>query len=329
MHWMDASNRGLAPGILVGVDELGFSDDAVRMGVELGARLGTRVDLVHVVPTPPYSWPGLDAMRGAALTAELLIGARLNVDRRVRSLLRRGAAAGLGPSDAEAATATAVEEPPGEDLVRIVPGRPAQVLLDEARRGNFRLIVLGSHRKRDHLDFGNTARAVFAKSTVPVWVQPCAVRPIATILAPVDLSPDSLQGLATACSLAKSLGARVRCLHCLPPPSAWLPRGLGSVDFVPPVLLEDLRRRERERFEAAMKAFDWRGVEHTTECVEGAADETILRLGKDADLIVLGAHGRTRLASVVLGGTAYSVLKRSETPVLVDRDPGRAFLVEP
>jgi universal stress protein A len=329
MNSKDVSQRGLAAGILVGVDELGFSDDAVRMGLELAARFETRVDLIHAVPTPPYAWPGLDAMRGAALTAELLIGARLKVDGHVRSLVRQRAAEESASVDAGSAAATAVAELPLEGLVRIVPGQPAQVLLDEARRSGMGLIVLGRHRRRDTLDFGNTARAVFAKSTVPVWVQPCAARPIAVILAPVDLSADSLQALATACSLARSCDARVRCVHCLAPASAWFPPRPGADGFAPELSLGGLRRREREQFEAAMQAFDWRGVEHTIECVEGAPDESILRLGRGSDLIVLGTHGRTRLASVVLGGTAYSVLKRSETPVLADRAAGRRYLLEP
>ena len=55
--------------------------------------------------------------------------------------------------------------------------------------------------------------------------------------------------------------------------------------------------------------------------------ETIIdaasRLGADA--IAMGTHGRTGFAAALLGSVAYSVLKHATKPVLVVRDPHRAF----
>jgi len=69
----------------------------------------------------------------------------------------------------------------------------------------------------------------------------------------------------------------------------------------------------------------WRGVAHTSTFADGAPTEKILELSEAADLVVMGTHGRTGLASVLLGNVAYGVLKRSEKPVLALRHPERSF----
>jgi nucleotide-binding universal stress UspA family protein len=319
--------------IVVGVDGEGLSDHAVRLGLELGSRLSARVDLIHVVPAPPETWPGLDPVRSAALTAELLIGARSRINEHLRSVLREPTPAQPAPDDASggqeaAAQATALlAAPPDVDPVRVIPGRPTQVLLDEVRRGKAGLIVLGGHRKRGFLDFGSTLRAIFAKASVPVWVQAQPFDRIEQILVPVDLSAESLKALAISCALARMFLARVRAVHCVHVGAFAASGGLDIADFGPSLPLDEVRRSERAGFGRAMQAFEWDGIEHTTECVDGDPGETILDLSGTADLTVMGAHGRTGLASVVLGGTAYSVLKRAEKPVLVTRDPARKFLV--
>jgi nucleotide-binding universal stress UspA family protein len=80
-------------------------------------------------------------------------------------------------------------------------------------------------------------------------------------------------------------------------------------------------------FQRAMRKHDWQGVRHSAVFLEGDPATKILQAAKDADLVVLGSHGRSGLASVLLGGTAYAVLKRAKKPVLVVRAPGRKFLI--
>ena len=58
--------------------------------------------------------------------------------------------------------------------VRIVEGRPATVILDEARRIGADLIVLGSHGHSalDEMLIGSVARKITLKATVPVLLVP-------------------------------------------------------------------------------------------------------------------------------------------------------------
>jgi nucleotide-binding universal stress UspA family protein len=56
---------------------------------------------------------------------------------------------------------------------------------------------------------------------------------------------------------------------------------------------------------------------------EGDAVDEILRVARDADadLIVLGTHGRTGLGRLLMGSVAEQVVRRAPCPVLVVKAP--------
>jgi nucleotide-binding universal stress UspA family protein len=324
-------------GIVVGVGIGPHDPHVVRMADELGRRLRLEVHRVHAVPKLPDVWPGLDPARSEALTVELLDRARTSVEARLRPIVtepRETATFGVvdakgrhgGGVDAKsrhggAAVATAA-------LVDVIAGHPAEVLLEVARRCKAGLFVLGAHEKRHPVDFGNTLRALYAKSRIPVWVQPGPVAPIRRILAAVDLSEDSLEALRAACVLARAFDAEIRAVECFHVSSVALAGQIdsswGLIDFP----YEEVLRAERERFAQAMEGFDWQGVRHTTDFVEAPAVDGLVDQIGEVDLVVLGTHGRTGLASVVLGGVAYSILKRSPKPTLAVPRAGRSFRID-
>lgn len=317
---------GFGEGILVGVDDRPIAEHVVLMGEELGRRLALEVHRVNAVPRLPAPWPGLDPARSDALTVELLDRARRAVEGRVRTILAPSAKQAFdGAGDAGRRGGAAVAE---AALVDLVEGYPAEALLLEARRRKAGLLVLGAHEKRHLVDFGNTLRAIYAKSRIPVWVQPGPIAPIRRILAAVDLSEDSLRALGAACLLARAFDAEVRAVECFHVSSVAFAGQIDSswamIDFP----YAEVARAERERFVKAMETFDWQGVRHTLEFVEAPVVDGLLEQVGETDLVVLGTHGRTGLASVVLGGVAYSVLKRSTKPTLAVPRTDRVFRMD-
>jgi nucleotide-binding universal stress UspA family protein len=61
------------------------------------------------------------------------------------------------------------------------------------------------------------------------------------------------------------------------------------------------------------------GVPISSRLVEGYPDEGVLREAKEwqADLIVIGSHGRRGLSHVLLGSVAEKVIRHASCPVLV------------
>jgi nucleotide-binding universal stress UspA family protein len=288
---------------VVGLDADGRADAALSAALELAERLGSRVHGVHAIPLAPALWA---AAEGAPVTP--VLGADVLEAARARSLARL--AARMRP----------FQGTPLDVVVRF--GHPAQVVLDEARARDAGLVFLGPHRRRGIVDLGSTARAVLAKAPGAVWVQVEEPRPLRTILAAVDLSPQSLLALATARDLAAKLGARLVALHVFQPPDVAL---LGAEEAALPALWDvgALRASARTELERAVGAFDWRGIAHEHVLAEGDPAQEVLARQETADLVVLGTHGRTALAAFLLGSVAHSVLRAARRPVLAIRHAER------
>jgi nucleotide-binding universal stress UspA family protein len=167
---------------------------------------------------------------------------------------------------------------------------------------------------------------VLAQAPKAVWLQSAPAGPIRSILCPVDLSEESLLALGHACELARTWRARVDAVHVFQSSRYLLSTWPEYPDFGAPFALEELRKSQRAEFARALDGFEWRGVQHELRFLEGEPQECILDLAHAHDLVVLGTHGRTGLASALLGNVAYSVMRRCEKPVLAIRHPERQFL---
>ena len=292
--------------LVVGIDDRGMSDHAVRAALEVSERLGAALELVHAVRVPIAEWMGSDPAKGPAVLGQALEDAQTRINGRVQPLL----------------------DVPGSENVRVkvVPGTPAEVLL-QAARGNGTILFLGKHEKRSLFDFGSTARTVLAKGDVPVWIQVRSQARVYRILAPVDLSADSLRALSLAVRLAGPLGATIRAVHFFDAAALFAATTPDPLGFTPLVTPVEVRLKVAEDFDRAMESFDWRGIDHTAGIHDGTAVEGILEAAESADLVVMGTHGRTGVTSSVLGGVAHAVLKKSEVPVLAVPYPSRAFRI--
>lgn len=295
---------------LVGYDGTERSEPAVVAALELAKGFHAIVDVVHAVPVPSSLWAGVDAARQSAASAEALGNAWKHLREPVHALLER----------------CGYRERPVDDVLRVMPGQPAQVLLEQAAETGADIVFLGRHHKRGLFDFGSTARALLAGVRRALWVQPGEFRPIRRVLVPVDLSEESLAALAQACVLARALGARVDALHCFPPPDFAYAQGLVYPAPEPTYVFDQARDATRAEFEAAMAKFDWQGVEHSLDFQVGDPAAIVLERQSQVDLIAMGTHGRTGLSAAVLGNVAYGVLKQAEVPVLALRHPERRWL---
>ncbi|MDP6956930.1 MAG: universal stress protein, partial [Planctomycetota bacterium] len=215
--------------ILVGADEDGRSNAGLDVALDLAERFDARCELVHAVQVPPSLWPKMDAVRLAALNAETLTSAWRGQRSRLGVFLE---SLGRDPHEAD-------------DLLQVLPGSPAGVILQRIADWRADLVVLGPHRRRGFIDFGSTARAILAETRVPVWVQPGPVRKIKTILAPVDQSHDSLVALDRAAGLAAAFGAKLKIMHCFVPPDFAYPASVDSPIPSPAYVVDEIRASTR------------------------------------------------------------------------------------
>ena len=135
-----------------------------------------------------------------------------------------------------------------------------------------------------------------------------------TILVPTDGSDYALAAADHAGSLASTVGATVHLLAVADVDDAAGPFSVGGVDQSS---LDRLERDAEERLAAARTTLpDGVPVETATE--RGRPAGAILEYveGADADLVVMGTHGRTGVRRLLTGSVTESVLRRSPVPVL-------------
>lgn len=130
------------------------------------------------------------------------------------------------------------------------------------------------------------------------------------IIFPTDFSHCGDAALAMATSLARDNGAKLLIVHVEEPPVAY---GGGEMYYgVPDPASEDLLRMLREVVPTDPQ------VPYEHRLITGDPSAAIAKLAEEenADMIVLGTHGRTGLLRLLMGSVAEAVVRRAPCPVL-------------
>ena len=140
------------------------------------------------------------------------------------------------------------------------------------------------------------------------------------ILVPIDGSPTSQLAVDKAISLAKAFGSKVTAIFVIDP---YPFTGVGT-DFAygQEEYLSAASAEANAAIKSAKAVFKAAEVEVDTAVVESNNTwRGIVQKAEasQADLIVIGSHGRSGLEKLVLGSVTQAVLSHTELPVLVVR----------
>jgi nucleotide-binding universal stress UspA family protein len=265
--------------------------------------------LVHVVasmPVPTIEGSRIDVQGYQRLTEEERRKALAELER------SRDAAADHGLSVA----------------VHVEDGPTAPAILAVADRMKADLLVVGTHGRTGLTRFlvGSVAEHLVQLSTRPViTVRPLPAqgalvqRPIRRILYPTDFSPIGRLGWPWVRTIAKATGAEVNLLHVLR-------EELPDPDIDPAfhALVKDAIREEAwTRAHSFLNTVGFPRRQIHVDFVHGVESDEIVRAAveREADLIVMGTHGRTGLVRLALGSVARRVLHAAPCPVLAVGPP--------
>jgi universal stress protein A len=138
------------------------------------------------------------------------------------------------------------------------------------------------------------------------------------ILVPTDFSTASDAAVPHAEALARQSGAELVILHVEEPPLAY---GTGELYYGIPEPNSELIGRMLEAVKPADPAVPFR---HRL-AMGDPAGEIIKAAGEEeAEMIVMGTHGRTGLFRALMGSVAEAVVRRAPCPVLVHRTEAAA-----
>jgi len=279
--------------IIVGVDGSPESVRAAVAGALIARRIGVACHLVHAVPVADYL---------ASLPPEMSLDAEI-------------VAASAVEGGRQVVLSSLAGQVPVEVLetldVRL--GRAAVVMEDAARRLGAGLIVMGAkHHRGVQLLGGSAITHVLRTCDVPLLATDGAAPTITRILAAVDVSYAAEKTLAVAEQWAEMFGAELRVVHAVEP--------VGVVPGVPIHVGEDEFYRSEQRL---LELNVWPRIRHPdrTQTVirRGSASQVIAREAQrfDADLVVMGSHGKGWAHRLLLGSTTERLLHALPAMTLV------------
>jgi nucleotide-binding universal stress UspA family protein len=137
------------------------------------------------------------------------------------------------------------------------------------------------------------------------------------LLVAIDFADSTKRLLAVARNTAQATNAEVYLVHVAEPDPTFVGFEAG-----PQVVREQVAQEFREQhraLQAHAEEFRAAGVNTTALLVQGPTAKTILAEAArlNADLIIMGTHGRTALADILVGSVSHAVLRNADLPVLL------------
>jgi nucleotide-binding universal stress UspA family protein len=291
--------------IIVGHDLGAGGEVALRSAVVLANRCGAALRLVHVIE-PLDSYQRISHPLTSPYTLE-------EIAQKTRARL------GALTASADLAHLQAEYE--------VRQGKPFVELITAGREWQADLIAVGGASQIAEPFLGTTSERIVRKALVPVMVVKKPLRAEAKIfLVPTDFSTCARNAAEAALTLAKSFSGRVVFFHVLdlnPSYTIAYAHELGvSVPIAPPSPEEIEPDWEAFLSGLPLENLDW---EKSTE--EGQAATAIVGKAKNiqADMIVIGTHGRSGLPHMLLGSVAENVVRTASCPVLTIRPEAFQF----
>lgn len=285
--------------VLVAVDESGAARHAAERAAALAEALGAALHLVHVVPQGPLA--DLRRLLGddPAPVERVLAAQRASIERLATELSR--------PTRRPFA-------------VHVEQGAVLGAIDAVAERIDADLVVFGSrgHGFLSRLALGSTAERMLRRGSRPMLVVRQKPRaPYQRVLAAVDFSPWSAPALELARRLAPA--ARLTVLHVLNPPFEAKLRQAGIDEATIARYRESARREAELELAELTRRCGLAAHAHDALIEHGDPARVILEQEQeqDADLVILGKHGRSATESFLLGSVTKQVLAHGSADVLV------------
>jgi nucleotide-binding universal stress UspA family protein len=203
-------------------------------------------------------------------------------------------------------------------------GAPYAEIVRRAEAWNADLLVIGSHGRTglSRAMLGSVAEHVVRAAHCPVLVSRPS-RGSGVVMAATDLSDPSLPAVARAAEEARLRGARLVVMHAMEGSLAAYGASAAALlgNVAPTPTAEDQQQMRSTLVTLLRDAMRRFGAEGEALVLEGGAVASVIRAAEEqqADLLVVGSHGRTGLSRLLLGSVAEKLVRLADCSVLVVR----------
>lgn len=266
--------------ILLPTDFTGSSQGAIDMAIELANKFETEIILLHVLPEFTKSRSVLDLMTK-------------NVHFQLSSIQEYLHKGGVDTAD---------------PIISI--GNNWHHIVQTAKKLDVNLILMGSGEKGrgEKFKLGTTSENVIRHTNVPVWIvkndTPASIR---SVICPIDFSGPSKRALINAIQIARTFEATLKVITVIAPlAESFL--GLGSLMDSEHKLIEEKQKLDFNEF---LNDFDFKGIEHSIEILQGKPSQEILKSITTASnsLLIMGTTGKSGISKILMGSVTEKVIR--------------------
>lgn len=293
--------------ILVATDFSKNTHAAIRSAAQLARELNTTLRVIHVVD-----------FSGDDNAWRILYETTDEIEKNART-------EALANLEATYEAAVPPPERPEKVSYAVGFGEPAEGIIAEAETSTPDMIVLGTvgENRLQHIFFGRTSNHLVRETKIPVLAVP-PDRPLGdvkNVVVGIDFSDCSAVALQTAGRWAKLFDASLHVVHAVDVDVevSGLGHVLGDIGTRLDTVIDD----QTDALQTMIANNGLKGSVDGIHVSGSRPDRAIAEQAEaeDADLVVMGTHGRRGFARWFLGSTAEGVLRSADRPILVVSQP--------
>ncbi len=281
--------------LLLATDGSSFSEGAIREAIRLAKQCSSKLSALSVIETNPEF---------ETIAPQLLEKAEKTTREHLESVKARAKKEGVE-------CATSILE--GEDSYNYISA--------EAAKSKTSMIIMGRRGKTGlrRLAMGSTTARVIGHAPCNVLVVPSAAQvEFKSLVVATDGSRYSTAAASEAIGIAKRNNSKLTVISVVPAELA-MPTDVDFVVAQRERLAEKEMQTAEQNAKAVKEAAQKEGVAVQAFVMTGKPADAIIETARDknADLIVVGSHGRTGLEKLLMGSVAERVIVLSTCAVLV------------
>jgi nucleotide-binding universal stress UspA family protein len=172
----------------------------------------------------------------------------------------------------------------------------------------------------DRVILGSVAERIVRKAGCPVMV----VRGkkyvgFKRIIVPIDLSDCSRKALEYAAATARAHSSKLTVLHVYEGSYAEPYIKAANSEEEADEIMKEIERVNETKYDEFLKTIDLSGVEYEKLLKKGIPETDIVEIAMEqqANLIVMGTHGRSGIKHILIGSTAEEVVRAVHCDIII------------
>ncbi|MFQ5965883.1 MAG: universal stress protein, partial [Candidatus Scalinduaceae bacterium] len=201
------------------------------------------------------------------------------------------------------------------DIVPIVRfGKPFLEIIQVTKDKKVDLLAVGTHGRAgvDRVILGSVAERVVRKAGCPVMViRGKKYVGFKRIIVPIDLSDCSRKALEYAAATARAHSSKLTILHVFEESFVKPYVNAANSEEEADEIIKEIERVNESKYDEFLKTIDLSGVKYEKLLIKGVPETEIVEIAMEqqANLIVMGTHGRSGIKHILIGSTAEEVVR--------------------